>query len=179
MKELRPQNINWQHWTYTSFMVMRLQSKHSTSQCNVQIETNLLRTSSKTFDCYSNFQVDFQSIYFYIDYINFIIKEIQYINASSLNFMFCIDLYLIEKCLYCKIFPDSLRTHKWIETQLSIHCFADIHNNLVSAHCTVTLNVLTVTDENYKQCIFPILPVNVPRSYLHFELNSYHDFENS
>ena len=26
-----------------------------------------------------------------------------------------------------------------------------------------TSNVLTVTNENHKRCIFPILPVNVPR----------------
>ena len=31
-------------------------------------------------------------------------------------------------------------------------------------HCTVTSSVLTVTDENHKRCIFPILLVNVPRS---------------
>ena len=29
----------------------------------------------------------------------------------------------------------------------------------------MTSNVLTVTDENRKRCIFPILPVNVLRSY--------------
>ena len=32
---------------------------------------------------------------------------------------------------------------------------------LVSTYCTVTSNVLTVTNENHKQCIFPILTVNV------------------
>ena len=42
-------------------------------------------------------------------------------------------------------------------------------NILVSAHCTVLSNVLTVTDENHKRCIFPILPVNVLRSYLGFK----------
>ena len=30
----------------------------------------------------------------------------------------------------------------------------------------VTSNVLTVKHENHKQCIFPILPVNVPQSYI-------------
>ena len=29
----------------------------------------------------------------------------------------------------------------------------------------MTSNVLIVTDENHKRYIFPILPVNVPRSY--------------
>ena len=46
-------------------------------------------------------KLDFQSIYFYIDYthvrIGFIIKWIQYINASLLNLMSRIHLYLIEK----------------------------------------------------------------------------------
>ena len=31
--------------------------------------------------------------------------------------------------------------------------------------CSVTSHVLTVTDENRERCIFPILPVNVSRSY--------------
>ena len=29
----------------------------------------------------------------------------------------------------------------------------------VSAHCIVTLKALTVTEENNKQCVFPIFPV--------------------
>ena len=35
----------------------------------------------------------------------------------------------------------------------------------VSAYCIVTSNVLTVTDEKHKRCIFPILLVDVLRSY--------------
>ena len=31
-------------------------------------------------------------------------------------------------------------------------------------HCTVTLQVLTVTDENHKGCTFPILSITVPLS---------------
>ena len=34
----------------------------------------------------------------------------------------------------------------------------------------MTLNVLTVTDENDEQCIFPILPVSVLWSYQVFEI---------
>ena len=42
------------------------------------------------------------------------------------------------------------------------YIFYDIRKKLVSAHlhCTVTSNVLTETDENHKQWIFPFLPVN-------------------
>ena len=36
----------------------------------------------------------------------------------------------------------------------------------VFAQFIVTSNVLTVTDENHERCIFPILPVNVLRSYI-------------
>ena len=61
----------------------------------------------------SNFQVDFQSIYFYIDYIDFIIKYIQYLNASLLNLMSCIDLYLIEK-----VYPAQFFSIHCVETQL-------------------------------------------------------------
>ena len=64
--------------------------------------------------------------------------------------------------------------------QWSIHCvntsglkrefqsnvFDDVRNKVVSVHFTVTSNVMTVTDENHKRCIFPFLPVNVPRSNL-------------
>ena len=32
--------------------------------------------------------------------------------------------------------------------------------------CIVTLNVLTMTVENHKWCVFPNLPVNFPRSYV-------------
>ena len=34
--------------------------------------------------------------------------------------------------------------------------FDDVHSKFVSAHCIVTLNVLTVTDEIHKRSIFPI-----------------------
>ena len=52
--------------------------------------------------------------------------------------------------------------------------FDEVRNKLVSAHCTVMSNVLTVTDKNHKQCIFPILPVDVPRSYItSYDLNSF------
>ena len=37
--------------------------------------------------------------------------------------------------------------------------FDDVRNRFVSAHCIVTSIVLTVTDENHKLCLFPILPV--------------------
>ena len=37
--------------------------------------------------------------------------------------------------------------------------FDNVHKKLVPAHYTVTSNVLTVTDENHRRCIFPILPV--------------------
>ena len=51
--------------------------------------------------------------------------------------------------------------------------FEDIRNKFVSAHCIVTSNVLTVTNENHKWCIFPILPVNVPRSYFNTSSNDF------
>ena len=44
-------------------------------------------------------------------------------NASLLNQMSCIDLYLIEKVYLANFFLYSLRKHKWIEIQLSIQCF--------------------------------------------------------
>ena len=52
-------------------------------------------------------------MYFYINYIDFIIKQIQYKYASLLNLMSCIDLYLIEKFIL-QLFLYLLRKHKWI-----------------------------------------------------------------
>ena len=49
------------------------------------------------------------------------------------------------------------------------YVFDDVRNKLVSIHCNVRSNVLTVTDENRKRCIFTILPVNVLRSYLNYQ----------
>ena len=51
------------------------------------------------------------------------------------------------------------------EIGISIQCFDDVHNKLVSAHCTVTLNALTglmkiINDVYFQTC----QPVNVPRS---------------
>ena len=59
--DIRPRNINWQ--VVCGFLLLLQYA-----------ETNMLRTSLKTLDWNSHFQVDFQSIYFYTDYIAFIIK---------------------------------------------------------------------------------------------------------
>ena len=91
---------------YIVYGFLWLQSKHSTSQCNVQTRTCCGRRRKHWIEVY------FQSIYFYIDYIDFIIKYIKYIYASLLNLMSCIDLYLIEKLilqLYFSLY--SLRKH--------------------------------------------------------------------
>ena len=47
------------------------------------------------------------------------------------------------------------------EIGVSIQCF----RRRVFVLCIWTSHVLTVTDENRERCIFPILLVNVPRSY--------------
>ena len=51
-----------------------------------------------------------------------------------------------------------MRKHKWIETQEENFkpMFSTSATTLVSAHWTVKLNDLNVTDENHKKCIFPI-----------------------
>ena len=46
--------------------------------------------------------------------------------------------------------------------------FDNVHKKLVPAHYTVTSNVLTVTDENHRRCIFPILPANFSQSKSYF-----------
>ena len=85
-----------------------------------------------------------------------------------LNLISCIDLYLIEKVYPAKCFffqcinTSGLKIN--FEKEFQSNVFEDVRNKLISAHCTVTSNVLTVTDENHKRCIFPILPVNVLQS---------------
>ena len=89
---IRPRNINWQDWKYASFVVFVCYSKN----IRRHHATNLLRTSSKTLDWNSTFTSH---------YIDFIIKQIQYIHASLFfNLMSCIDLYLIEKVYPVKFF---------------------------------------------------------------------------
>ena len=61
------------------------------------------------------------------------------------------------------LFYNCVKKVDWKST--SILCFDDDHNKLVSTPCTATSNVSNVTDQNHKQCLFPILPVNVPWSY--------------
>ena len=81
--------------------------------------------------------------------------------------MACIDLYLIEKVypakfffLHCVNTSSGLKLN--FDKGISIQCFRRRPQQVkVSAHCTMTSNVLTETDENHKRCIFPILPVNV------------------
>ena len=78
-----------------------------------------------------------------------------------MNLMPCIDLYLTEK-----VYPENFFSIQVIESrEYQFKVFDDVRNKLISSHCTVTLNVLTVTDENHKRCIFQILLVNVPSSY--------------
>ena len=72
--------------------------------------------------------------------------------------MSCIDLYFIEK-VYSVIFfsfhcvnTSGLKLN--FDKGIQSYVFEDVRNKLVTAHCTVTSNVLTVTDENHKRCIF-------------------------
>ena len=83
-----------------------------------------------------------------------------------LNLMSWTDLYLIEKIYPAKFFSVLCVNTSRLKLNFEKDDFDDVRNKLVSAHCTVTSNVLTVTDENHKRCIFPILPVNVPGSYI-------------
>lgn len=54
-----------------------------------------------------------------------------------------------------------------LEIEMAIICFRLRLQRVSPRSLHVMLNVLTVIDENPKQCIFPIpiLPVNAPQSY--------------
>ena len=49
---------------------------------------------------------------------------------------------------------------RWIKKGLQSYVFDDVRNKLVSAHCTVTLNVLTVTDDLASLCS-AVLPLKL------------------
>ena len=75
-------------------------------------------------------------------------------------------IYLVKLIIHlyniCKI--------KWIDNQLWNSSFNPMFSTtsvmrFVFVLCIVTSHVLTVSDENRERCIFPILPVNVSRSY--------------
>ena len=152
------QNINCQDWKYTSFVVFVRYGQ------NIR-HHNAIPRDGHVADIVKIIGLKLQfSSWFSIHYIDFIIRQIQYINVSLLNLpvMFYIDLYLIEKVYSAKFFLYECLKHKWIETHLwkgNFNVFDDVCNKLVN--CTATLNVLTVTDEIHKRCIFPILTVNV------------------
>ena len=74
--------------------------------------------------------------------------------------MYCIDLYIIEKVYPAKFFSihcvntSGLKLN--FEKGISIQCFRRRPQqvSLSPLHCDV--DVLTVTDENRKRCIFPM-----------------------
>ena len=53
-----------------------------------------------------------------------------------------------------------------LKLEFQYNVFENVPDKVISAHCIVTLNILTVMDENHKQCtcIFSILPINVPQA---------------
>ena len=55
-----------------------------------------------------------------------------------------------------------------LKLEFQSYVFEDVRNKLVSAHCAVKSNVLTVTDENHRRCIFPILTANFSQSKSYF-----------
>ena len=75
----------------------------------------------------------------------------------NLNLLF-IMFILHEHSLFIALMKSTLKS------EFQSHVLDNVRNKLLSTHFTVMSNVLTVTDENHKQCIFPILPVNVLKS---------------
>ena len=56
-----------------------------------------------------------------------------------------------------------------LKLEFQYNVFENVPDKVISAHCIVTLNILTVItvmDENHKQCtrIFSILPINVSQA---------------
>ena len=76
---------------------------------------------------------------------------------------FCIRV-LVSKYYILNLFDNKIYTIDTKVNGLKIisklefqsNVFDDVRSKFVSAHCIVTLNVLTVTDEIHKRCIFPI-----------------------
>ena len=62
--------------------------------------------------------------------------------------MSCINLYLVEKVYTANFFSIHCVNTNGLKLNFQSSVFDDVRNKLFSAHCTVTSNVLTVTDEN-------------------------------
>ena len=129
----------------------QLQSKHSTSQCNVQrwtccglrrkhwIETPNFKIIFNPFTTFTSYKFYYQinSIYKCVIIVSKVLHQ------SS--------VYLIKKVYSSKCFSIHCVNTRELKLNLKFqsNVFEDVHNKLVSAHCTVTSNVLIVTDENH------------------------------
>ena len=98
-----------------------------------------------------------------------IISLTKYMIASLLSLMFFINLNFIYNVYPAWIFSvHCVKEVDWkstLKSEFQSYVFDDVRKtvSLRPLHCDV--DVLTVTDENHKRYIFPILPFNVPRSY--------------
>ena len=118
---IRPRNINWEDWKYTSFVVFVGYSQNIRRQnamCRDKLVADVVENNGLKLRFSSWF-----SIHLLLHRLFIIIEWFQYINVSLLNLTFCINLYLIEKVCPAIFFLYSLRIHKRFETQLSIQCF--------------------------------------------------------
>ena len=149
----------------------RLQSKHSTAQCNVQRRTCCRRRRKYWIET-PTFMLIFSPFTLHRLYIIFF-------QIKSLYKCVIIECYVLHRsvsyweslsCNFFSLFIAKAQVdwNSTLKREFQSCIFDDLCNKLVSAHCTVTSHVLTVTDENHKRCIFPILPVNVPLSYWTF-----------
>ena len=147
-------------------MVFTRQSKQAMSQWKGRIQTSRQMSSNALKLLFKNWF----SIHLVLHRLyRWIISLTKYMIASLLSLMFSINLNLIYNVYPAWIFSvHCVKEVDWKSTlklEFQSYVFDDLRNKLVSAHCTVTSNVLNVTDENHKRCIFPILPVNVQQSY--------------
>ena len=70
---MRPRNINLQDWRYTSFVDF-IGYSQNIRRHNAMCRDELVADVVENIGLILNFKVDFQSIYFYIENIDFIIK---------------------------------------------------------------------------------------------------------
>ena len=114
---IRPRNINWQEWKYTSFVVFVGYSQniwqHNT-MCRDELVAGIIENIGLTLQFSSWFSIHLllYRLYRFYYQINSIYRCI-IIESNVLH-----RSVFYWESLSCKIFLYSLRKHKWIETQL-------------------------------------------------------------
>ena len=168
---IRQRNINWQDWKHKSFVLFVGYShniRRHNAMCRDELVADVVENIGLKLQCSSWLSIHLllHRLYRFYHQINSIYK------CAIIGYNVLHGSVSYWESLSCKIFLYSLRKHKLIETQLwkgiSIQCFRQRQQqvSLRPWHRMFWLWQMKITNVFMYRCIFPILPVNVPCSYI-------------